>query len=132
MQNIKLTYLYRDAGNYKTWGEVVFSNPIGLTPIEVTCKLEQVSPDGLFIADQVRLPELLPYLTGNLSPDDHCFHEFDRVEVTADGPSDHLGRPISEFLSEAHREAQSGWRASDPHDKLQAGSAQPQHVGDPG
>ena len=25
--NIRMDYLYRDAGNYKNWGEVVFSNP---------------------------------------------------------------------------------------------------------
>jgi len=27
MQHIKFEYLYRDDGNYKTFGEIVFSNP---------------------------------------------------------------------------------------------------------
>ena len=25
--NLRMDYLYRDAGNYKNWGEVVFANP---------------------------------------------------------------------------------------------------------
>ena len=33
MPNIKFSYLYRDAGNYKNYGEVIFANPDEM-PIE--------------------------------------------------------------------------------------------------
>src|SRR5712671_5962091 len=109
MENIKFIYLYRDGGNYKKWAEVVFSNPTDLTPSVATLKLQQAMTDGLFIAHQIRLPEVLSYLNGDLTPDDHCFHEFDSVELTGDAPNDHLGRSISGFLTEVAREAQAGW-----------------------
>lgn len=32
---IKFNYFYRDAGNYKSWGEIIFVNPDHLTLQEV-------------------------------------------------------------------------------------------------
>ena len=118
MKNIKFVYLYRDAGNYKSRGEVIFSNPAGLTQNAAALELQRTLTDGLFIADQIRLPEVLTYLNGDLTPDDHCFHEFYSVEATTDAPSDRFGRSISEFLTEVTRESLVGWRAFDPYDRL--------------
>lgn len=119
MKNIKFIYLYRDGANYKSWAEVVFSNPAHLNPSAVTFELQRAFlPDGLFIAHQIRLPEVLLYGCGDLTIDDHCFHEFDSVELTGDVPNDYFGRSISEFLNEAMREALTGWRAFDPYDRL--------------
>jgi hypothetical protein len=57
MNNAKLTYLYRDGGNYKQWAEVIFSNGDEL-PIDVATESirNALTPDGFFIADQTRLP----------------------------------------------------------------------------
>jgi hypothetical protein len=116
MKNVKFAYLYRDAGNYKEWATVVFSNPAHLTPSAITSDLKRAFlPDGLFIAHQICVPEVLPY--GNLTLDDHCFHEFDSVELTTDPPNDRLERSIGEFLIDVTREAMAGWRAFDPSDR---------------
>ncbi len=117
MKNIKFTYLYRDGGNYKTWNEVVFSNPEDLSPEAVTSEFQKsLMQDGLFIAHQIRIPDVLPYTHGNPTPDDHCFHEFDSVEFTVDAANDRFGRSIGDFLTEVSREASIGWRAFDPSD----------------
>jgi hypothetical protein len=117
MKNIKFVYLYRDGGNYKNWSEVVFSNPTEITPGAASLELRRAfMTDGLFIAHQVRIPEVLLYSNGDPTPDDHCFHEFDSVESTPDAPTDHFGRSMSEFLTEVAQEARDGWRAFDPYE----------------
>jgi len=90
-----------------------------MTPSAVTFGLQQAfMPDGLFIAHQIRIPEVQFYCDGELSPDDHCFHEFNSVELTGDAPNDHFERSISEFLAEAAKQAGVGWRAFDPYARL--------------
>lgn len=119
MKNIRFIYLYRDGGNNKSWAEVVFSNPADLSSSAVESELRRAfMQDGLFIAHQIRLPEVLLYCDEDLILDDHCFHEFDSVDLTLDAPNDHFGRSISEFLNEVSREALAGWRAFDPYDRL--------------
>src|ERR1700693_629338 len=112
MRNIKLSYLYRDAGNYKKWAEIVFSNPDGLTPETVTKALEDTFlQDGLFIAHQIRIPEAFLFAQGDASSDDHCFHELDSVEATLEAPNDPYSRSITQFITEVNREAKRGWAA---------------------
>jgi hypothetical protein len=119
MQNIKFIYLYRDASNYKRWGEVVFANPDGITSGAIGTELERAfMADGLFIAHQIRVPETLIYSDGVPTVDDHCFHEFDSVCLTAVRPTDKLHRTIGEFLKEVTRESHAGWRVFDPCDRL--------------
>jgi hypothetical protein len=119
MKNVKFVYLYRDGGNYKSWAEVVFSNPDDMTPSAVTFGLQRAfMQDGLFIAHQIRVPEIQLYCNGDLTPDDHCFHEFDSVELTVDAPNDRFGRSISGFLTEVALAAHVGWRAFDPYGRL--------------
>ena len=109
-----VNYLYWDGGNYKSRGEVIFSNPADLTQSTILLELERALTGGLFIAHQIRLQEVLLYLDGDLTPDDHCFHEFDSVKATTEEPNDRFGRTISEFLTEVIRESRAGWRAFDP------------------
>jgi hypothetical protein len=125
MDNIKFNYLYRDAGNYKKWAEVVFSNPDRLA-LEATTKAlrDAFLQDGLFIAHQVRLPEAFFSIEGDATSDDHCFHEFDAVEISLEIPNDRHARSISQFIAEVKREAERGWMAFDPHDRL------PQQISD--
>jgi hypothetical protein len=117
MKNIKFHYLYRDASNYKKWGEVVFSNHEGLSGDAAARALRNgFSRDALFSARQVRLPEVFSFAEYHVTPDDHCFHEFYSVEVTAEVPNDAYGRSIREFVAEVRSEARRGWVAFDPQD----------------
>jgi hypothetical protein len=123
MHSIKFSYLYRDAGNYKKWADVVFSNPDGLALEAVTKALKDAFlQDGLFIAHQIRIPGAFLFDQGDVSSDDHCFHELDSVEASFEVPNDGHSRSITEFIAEVNREAQRGWMAFDPHDR------QPQRV----
>lgn len=119
MHNIKFSYLYRDAGNYKKWADVVFSNPDGSTPEEVTEALKDAFlQDGLFIAHQIRIPEAFLFDRGDATSGDHCFHELDSVEASLEVPNDRYSRSITQFMIEVNKEAKRGWVAFDPHDGL--------------
>lgn len=117
MPNIKFRYLYRDAGNYKKRGEVVFRNPDELSCNFISKVLrERFMVDGLFIAHQIRIPDSFFYTRGEANSDDHCYHEFDKIELTADAPNDQHQRSMSQFLAEVRKQATSGWVAFDPHE----------------
>lgn len=114
MNNIKFQYLYRDGGNYKSWGDVVFDNPDAVSIEAIKNSLHNaLLPDGLFVTRQIRIPER--FLTDYYPPsiDDHCFHEFYSVEVTDISPTDHQRRSIRQFLSEVAQEAKHGWKTFD-------------------
>lgn len=117
MDNIEFTYLYRDGGNYKKHGKVIFSNT-GCQQAEfVSERLKRAFlEDGLFIASQIRLPETFLYAKGALSADDHCFHEFDAITLTNEVCNDPYRRSISDFIAEVEIEAAHGWRVFDPYD----------------
>ena len=119
LRNIKFTYLYRDGSNYKKWGEIVFSNPDALATEAVAQILKGIFlEDGLFIAHQVRVPEVFLAAEDGLTKDDHCFHEFDSVAATRDSPNDLYCRSISSFITEVAKEARRGWRAFNPQERL--------------
>ena len=114
MENARFRYLYRDGANYKKWTEVVFFNSSAISVNEVTESLRNAFlTDGLFIAHQIRVPEVFLVQDYPLSQDDHCYHEFDSIEATADQPTDAYGRSIQQFVIEVRREAQRGWMAFD-------------------
>jgi hypothetical protein len=119
MKNIKFNYLYRDGANYKSWGDVVFSNPDGLTLSEIESKLiDAFLPDKLFIAHQISIPEKFLFLSGKFTKFDHCYHELDSVEICQDIPTDGLGRSIKEFMKEVELSSQRGWEAFDISDRF--------------
>ncbi|HTA83258.1 MAG TPA: hypothetical protein VK783_10005 [Bacteroidia bacterium] len=97
MQNIKFNYLYRDAGNYKLFDEVIFSNPknIPLNKIENIIKVHLM--DGMYFDPQewgiplLEFPEYDEEL-------DHDWHEFESIEITTEEATDY--RTISQFLKQ--------------------------------
>jgi hypothetical protein len=95
--NVRFEYLYRDAGNFKSWGEVVFSNPRNLDAKVIAKMAESLLLDrSYFVATKVRLPDLhFPDFNHEL---DHDWHEAQSFELTADGPSDEEHRSIEEFV----------------------------------
>jgi hypothetical protein len=116
MSNIEFRYRYRDGANFKKPGAVTFTNPEGLDPIMIETALRQAFWDDLFIAHQVRIPEVFLYLDGPFSFDDHCYHEFVTAQATDAPCNDKHGRTITEFLSEVTRGAQRGEQVFDPID----------------
>jgi hypothetical protein len=115
MNNVRFQYLYRDGANYKKWAEVVFSNKEALPVEGVNRSLRNAFlPDALFIARQIRVPEVFLTADYPLTPDDHCFHEFYSVEATADPPTDEHERSLERFVDEVTREARRGWKAFAP------------------
>ncbi len=93
--NVKFAYRYRDYGNFKRYGSVVFGNRNEI-PIEEIRRRILGPADGewLFIASRLRVPELffedLPF-----DPDlDHQLHEFYVVSETDVPVSDNEGRDI--------------------------------------
>ena len=87
MSNVKFNYLYRDGANYKSWGEVVFANLENLA-LDESAKIfvNAFLPDKLFIASQISIPEKFLFLDGRFTKDDHCYHEFDCIEVCEESP----------------------------------------------
>ena len=85
--NICLEYEYRDAGNFKNWGEIVFSNPRSLAPEVVTRMAEELLIDReFFVASSARVPDLhFPEWKPDL---DHERHRVVTFRSTAEAPND--------------------------------------------
>jgi hypothetical protein len=117
MANVEFRYLYRDGGNYKKRGSVIFSNREGLD-IDLAAERLRLGflPDGLFIAKQVRVPEVFLYKRGKFTDDDHCYHEFDELTSTKKAVNDQQARSIQKFVDEVAAEARNGWQTLEPSD----------------
>lgn len=114
MNNIRFNYLYRDGSNFKSWGGVVFSNPENLNVNQIKAKLlKTFLPDKQFIASQISIPEKFLFTNRNFTKSDHCFHEFDCVEICQENPTDDLQRSITDFLKDVELASKQGWKAFD-------------------
>lgn len=110
-KNVKLTYLYRDASNYKAWGELIFANPECLSLEEIEESLATYFLDGiLFVAAQVGIPEVFLFHEYPFSEDDHFFHEFVAVAYSNGQTTDSERRSIKEFIDQCNLANQKGWR----------------------
>jgi len=77
-------YLYRDAGNYKSWGELLLSGTS--SQYEADNLIACLETDNLFVTEQVGIPPLyenLWALSGGKTEDDHAFHEFIQLRPAA-------------------------------------------------
>ena len=88
-------YLYRDAGNYKTFGSVIFSNPSNLSIIEIETKIKSKLISSEFF-DPIKFS--IPMLNSATYDQelDHEWHEFESLEVTNESATDK--RTIIAFL----------------------------------
>lgn len=111
--NTKLEYLYRDAANYKEYGEVVFA---GEATEEQLRRLEAALISGeLLVADQVGLPDLAPWLRGeNVYDDelDHPFHEIIWPPTATTQAPDQPAVTFEAFLRRVEARARAGWRTA--------------------
>lgn len=83
MPNIKFSYLYRDSGNYKYWGAVVFAHSGAYSLVELEALLGVKLIDGTwFYADAWGLPEIFPACCDFRT--EPTWHEFAGLEYTDD------------------------------------------------
>ena len=95
--NLRMDYLYRDAGNYKNWGEVVFANPNRVPAIDAEkLVVAELFERQYFFAESVGLPDL-HFPEHNLELD-HCLHEFHAIAETEEVPDDFQGRNIEQLI----------------------------------
>ena len=96
MNNIKLSYRYRDYANYKNHGEVIFSNPENLSVTDINHIIQENLIDGQwFYASKWEVKDL--HFDKYDDEIDHAFHEFDTVESTEEEANDE--RTILEFIN---------------------------------
>lgn len=95
--NTRISYLYRDASNYKKHNEVVV--PGTFTPEQIEAITGCLDAGGYFIPAQVGLPE---ERFGSITEDDHCWFELDRdgfEETNAEADTDMApGEVVAKFL----------------------------------
>ena len=97
--NILFEYLYRDAGNNKKWGEVIFTNMNNVDRSLLESKLKEGLIDGeFFVGEKSRLPKL-EFLAVDFELD-HDWYEFHSLEETHRPQNDEEGRDIREFIND--------------------------------
>jgi hypothetical protein len=96
MPNVKFSYRYRDAGNYKNHSWVIFANPNNVELQDLETLIQSKLIDfTYFYVDQWQLPNL-HFSTWN-NQLDHTWHEFESVEHTNEEPNGEL--TLAEFVA---------------------------------
>lgn len=93
--NIRFNYLYRDAGNYKIFGSIIFNNleNIDIKSIEKVIKNKLI--DGEFFNPlDWKIPRL--HFDTASKALDHDWNEFEKIEITKEDATD--SRTILEFI----------------------------------
>lgn len=78
MANTQITYMYRDASNWKQFETVVLAGE--MTPEEIDLILRRLEDGNLFLPEQVGLPRL-QFRWPTLNEDDHVYHELTREDI---------------------------------------------------
>lgn len=97
--NIELEYVYRDAGNYKNFGTVIFKNLNSCSIEMISKEIEEWLIDReFFIAEKIKIPTL--YFTDfAYSPElDHEWHQFLGLRLTEEQSNDPYSRDIDDLL----------------------------------
>lgn len=97
--NIEFCYLYRDAGNFKQFGSIVFANEKLLGFDAITQALKRVLIDELFFDPlAANVPRL--FFDNYDEELDHDWHEFEVVKEVELPASDFLNRDIASFINQ--------------------------------
>ena len=95
--NVKLEYLYRDAGNNKKWGDVIFKNLENINIKLLNTMIRNVIiQNEFFIANKSGLPIISFQDTDREL--DHDWYEYSTVENTDEQENDIYSRDILEFI----------------------------------
>jgi hypothetical protein len=99
----KITYLYRDAGNYKARHEVIILGKLSFAQVQPFLQ------DGcLFIPTQVDLPDLQRQL-GPATEDDHAWHELGPESFTPTAEPITVAITARTLLSRFRQAHAHGW-----------------------
>lgn len=83
-------YLYRDAGNWKAWGQLLLEGMPSANEISSLCA--SFESGEFFIAEQLGIPTLFQQFWtqyGGPTQDDHPWHEFARVRPATEAEVKH-------------------------------------------
>jgi hypothetical protein len=94
----KVTYLYRDAGNYKFWGEFFVRGNLGLVDLK-----PYLFDEEYFIPEKIGLPSLVPMARND---DDHLLHEFFSIEG-GEAPSNPI--KAEDLIASVRKANNMGW-----------------------
>lgn len=95
--NLRFEYLYRDAGNYKNWGDLVFSNKNNRDSDYLEKQARKLLIDGeFFVAEKAAVPDLK--FQTHINTLDHDWHEFHALTPTIEDTNDPYARDITEFI----------------------------------
>jgi len=104
--NIEFRYMYRDMGNFKNYGVVVFGNRINRNPEEIRKQIFCfLSSDNIFKASELRIPDLFFKNYPYDSELDHEMHEFFEVSETELPASDAIQRDIADLLLDMEKQS---------------------------
>jgi hypothetical protein len=97
MLNIKFEYLYRDEGNYKTFGDIVFSNPNQLTVEHINESIESHLIEGCwFDPDAWQIPRFSFHRFNAFGIYDYLWYEFEAISFSDEAP---VSLSITDFLN---------------------------------
>lgn len=93
--NVMFSYMYRDAGNFKQYGEVIFANPGQLPRQPAEEAIRRVLIDGqFFVPTNWSIPLIYGFA---FDPDrDHSWYEYTELSCTEAPPTDE--RTLQQFL----------------------------------
>ncbi|HEV2561074.1 MAG TPA: hypothetical protein VGT78_02935 [Rhizomicrobium sp.] len=74
----KVVYLYRDAGNYKFWGEFYVAGELSIEELR-----PHLFHGEYFVPEKVGIPALVPE---SRNDDDHMLHELESIEIADASP----------------------------------------------
>ena len=100
--NIRFEYLYRDAGNFKNWGEIIFSNKNNYDADYLEKQVRAVLIDKEFFStNKANIPNLQfhQYILSL----DHDWHEFYSFQLSSEKTTDLYTRDIVEFIESLKR-----------------------------
>lgn len=101
--NTLISYLYRDAGNYKQFHDVVVGGELSEAERDQLWRCLDI--DNGFIPDYVGLEPLQPRFEGGMTSDDHPWHEITSIESVADPVTLQVSAKdlLQSFIQQANR-----------------------------
>ena len=95
--NVCFEYFYRDSGNFKTFGDVVFQNKQGLNVSDVEEEIRQNLIDQqFFYTEEIQIESLLtPEAVTDVDP---TWHEFQSLTETDQKVNDIANRDICDVI----------------------------------
>lgn len=110
--NIRFSYLYRDAGNFKNWGEIIFSNPHNVPLENLSAQVKLALLDEMYFdAFAVGVPDR--FFDDYDEELDHDWHEFECLEQVDSPATDRQERTIETFLSKLAEISKKGFVSRD-------------------